>query len=124
MRRPLVVEHARIAIAVPTGSVPRRCHASMMLFRWRSASSASGSLPFDRFGFPRCSSIRLTVLTMPSMAELAWASTSATVWNTVSASENLVVASRSVRSAAVASLHRASTPGVVNCSLGIGGKLL
>ena len=38
--RPFVVEHARIAIAVPPGSLPRRCHASMMLSWWRSASSA------------------------------------------------------------------------------------
>ena len=96
----------------------------MMLAWWRSASSASGSTPFDSRGLPMYSSIRLTVVTMPSMVELAWASTREMVWNSVSWSENLAVVSRSVRSAAVASSHRASTAGVVNCLLGIGGRLL
>ena len=41
----------------------------------------SGSAPFVRRGLSICSIISPIVVTIPSMAELAWASTSAAAWN-------------------------------------------
>ena len=65
-----------------------------------------------------CSIISPMVVTMPSMAELAWASISVAVWNDAYGAANLRLASRSASSAAVTRWQRLSTARVVSCSPG------
>ena len=96
-------------MAVRSGATRRRCQG-----RPRSSGAVC----------PCARSSRRRVVTIPSMAELAWASIRAAVWNDAYGAASLRVASRSASSAAVTSWQRLSTALVVSCSPGTGGRLL